>query len=285
MRIQYRYWKNKMQIQSTHMCFGGQLSYVSHDSAATGCEMRFSIFLPPQAVAEKRPVLWWLSGLTCTEDNFTSKAGAYRVAAELGLIIVAPDTSPRGADVPDDDAYDLGQGAGFYLDATQSPWSKHFRMYSYITEELPALVATEFPIKTAAQGIAGHSMGGHGALTIALKNPQTYLSVSALSLECPWGKKAFAAYLGSDPTSWADYDACALMRAAGDRSTYPAILIDQGDADIFLEEQLKPEHFVAACEAVAQQVKLRMQPGYDHGFFFVSSFIEDHLRHHAAVLG
>jgi len=251
--------------------------------------MRFSIFLPPQATVEKRPVLWWLSGLTCTEDNFTSKAGAYRLAAELGLIIVAPDTSPRGDKVPDDEAYDMGQGAGFYLDATQSPWSKHFRMYSYITAELPALIAAEFPVNPDAQGIAGHSMGGHGAITIGLKNPEMYKSVSALSpivnpLDCPWGQKAFSAYLGEDKASWAEYDACELMQAAGDRSTYPAILIDQGDADAFLEEQLKPQNFVKACEAVGQQVNLRMQPGYDHGFFFVSTFIEDHLRHHAAVL-
>jgi S-formylglutathione hydrolase len=284
-----RFWNSKMEIQSTHVCFGGQLSYVSHDSAETGCEMRFSIFLPPQAATEKRPVLWWLSGLTCTEDNFTSKAGAYRVAAELGLIIVAPDTSPRGADVPDDEAYDLGQGAGFYLNATEAPWAKNFRMYQYITVELPTLVAAGFPVKTDAQGIAGHSMGGHGALTIGLKNPQIYRSVSALSpivnpLQCPWGQKAFAAYLGDDQSGWAEYDSCELMRAAGDRSNYPAILIDQGDADVFLEDQLKPEHFVAACEAVGQPLKLRMQPGYDHGFFFVSTFIEDHLRHHAAVL-
>jgi len=278
-----------MQIHSTHVCFGGQLSYASHDSTATSCEMRFSIFLPPQATVEKRPVLWWLSGLTCTEDNFTSKAGAYRLAAELGLIIVAPDTSPRGDKVPDDEAYDMGQGAGFYLDATQSPWSKHFRMYSYITAELPALIAAEFPVNPDAQGIAGHSMGGHGAITIGLKNPEMYKSVSALSpivnpLDCPWGQKAFSAYLGEDKASWAEYDACELMQAAGDRSTYPAILIDQGDADAFLEEQLKPQNFVKACEAVGQQVNLRMQPGYDHGFFFVSTFIEDHLRHHAAVL-
>jgi S-formylglutathione hydrolase len=251
--------------------------------------MRFSIFLPPQVSAGNRPLLWWLSGLTCTEDNFTAKAGAYRVAAELGLIIVAPDTSPRGEKVPDDDAYDLGQGAGFYLDATADPWSEHFRMYSYVTEELPQLVATEFPTDMSAQGISGHSMGGHGALTIALKNPHTYTSVSAFApivnpLNCPWGQKAFSTYLGMDQTVWQQYDACELLKATADRSGCPPILIDQGDADNFLVEQLKPQNFVAACEQVEQSLTLRMQPGYDHSYFFVSSFIEDHLRHHAGLL-
>ncbi len=284
----------EMQIHSTQACFGGEISYCSHESEVNGCEMRFSIFLPPQVIppqaeAAKRPVLWWLSGLTCSEDNFTSKAGAYRVAAELGLIIVAPDTSPRGEDVADDDAYDLGQGAGFYLNATEQPWAQNFQMYSYITEELPALVSQNFPVDMDAQGISGHSMGGHGALTIALKNPNVYKSVSALSpivnpLECPWGQKAFAAYLGADTATWGEYDACVLMLKARDRRAYSPILIDQGDADNFLEEQLKPENFAAACKSSRQLLELRMQPGYDHGFFFVSTFIEDHLRHHAALL-
>ena len=278
-----------MQIHSTQQCFGGELSYCSHGSLITGCEMRFSIFLPPQVSAGQRPLLWWLSGLTCTEDNFTAKAGAYRVAAELGLIIVAPDTSPRGENVPDDDAYDLGQGAGFYLDATAGPWSEHFRMYSYVTEELPQVIAAEFPADMSAQGISGHSMGGHGALTIALKNPDTYKSVSAFApivnpLDCPWGQKAFATYLGTDQTAWQQYDACELLKATMDRSGFPPILIDQGAADNFLVKQLKPQNFVAACEQVKQPLRLRMQPGYDHSYFFISSFIEDHLRHHAGLL-
>ena len=278
-----------MQIHSNQVCFGGQLLYCSHESVVNHCEMRFSIFLPSQADTVKRPILWWLSGLTCTEDNFTAKSGAYRVAAELGLIIVAPDTSPRGADVANDEAYDLGQGAGFYLNATEQPWAKNFQMYSYITEELPALVSSNFPVDMDAQGIFGHSMGGHGALTIALKRPNVYKSVSAFSpivnpLECPWGEKAFMAYLGSDRDAWREYDACALILDAGDRRAYPPILIDQGDTDDFLEEQLKPENFAAACESAQQLLNLRMQPGYDHSYFFISTFIEDHLRHHAALL-
>jgi len=252
--------------------------------------MRFSIFVPKQSgQSGPLPVLWWLSGLTCSEDNFTVKAGAYRKAAELGLIIVAPDTSPRGEQVADDEAYDLGQGAGFYLNATQSPWQPNYRMYSYITEELQQLVCEEFPVNPAAQGICGHSMGGHGALTIALKNPDLYKSVSAFApivnpVDCPWGEKAFTAYLGADRSSWAEYDSCDLMRAAGDRSGYPPILIDQGGADDFLSNQLRPERFADACGSVGQELVLRMQDGYDHSYFFVSTFIDDHLMHHAALL-
>ncbi|PIN70891.1 S-formylglutathione hydrolase, partial [Candidatus Woesearchaeota archaeon CG11_big_fil_rev_8_21_14_0_20_57_5] len=238
--------------------------------------------------AEPRPVVFWLSGLTCTEDNFTVKAGAQRVAAELGLVIVAPDTSPRGDDVPDDkDSYDFGKGAGFYIDATRQPWSKNYHMYSYITAELPALIFKHFPACADKQGIMGHSMGGHGALTIALKNPATYASVSAFSpivapSQVPWGEKAFSGYLGEDRTVWAQHDATALIEAG--KRFEGEILIDQGDADNFLEGQLRPEIFVNACEAAGQAVTLRMQPGYDHSYFFIASFIEDHLRHHAAAL-
>ncbi len=278
-----------METVATHACFGGRLLYCSHASNTTQCDMRFTIFLPPHAEAEKRPVVWHLSGLTCTEDNFTTKAGAYRVAAELGLIVIAPDTSPRGDDVADDEAYDLGQGAGFYLNATQAPWAQHYQMYDYITQELPELIFNEFSADADRQGIMGHSMGGHGALTIALKNPERFRSVSAYApisnpVDCPWGQKAFAAYLGDDRAAWSQHDSCELMRGAGDRSGYPLILVDQGDADVFLDEQLKPDNFVAACESVGQKVELRMQPGYDHGFFFVSTFVEDHLRHHAQYL-
>jgi len=276
-----------MEVISWQACFGGTVLYCSHPSAITRCDMRFTIFLPPQA--GDRPLLWWLSGLTCTEDNFTVKAGAYRCAAELGLVIVAPDTSPRGEGVADDEAYDLGQGAGFYLNATESPWSGNYQMYSYITEELPALVAAEFPVDMAAQGISGHSMGGHGALTIGLKNPEVYKSLSAFApivnpVDCPWGKKAFTAYLGADSSSWAEYDSCLLLGSAGERAQFPPILIDQGTADDFLEGQLRPERFAAACVEAGQKLELRMQEGYDHSFFFVSTFIEDHLRHHAAIL-
>jgi len=276
-----------VQTLSKQSCFGGTVAYCSHESALTGCEMRFSIFLPEQA--GPRPLLWWLSGLTCTEDNFTVKAGAYRKAAELGLIIVAPDTSPRGEQVADDDAYDLGQGAGFYLDATEAPWAANYRMYSYITEELQQLICSEFPVDVQSQGIAGHSMGGHGALTIALKKPDLYKSVSAFApivnpVDCPWGEKAFSAYLGAERGDWQEYDSCELMRAAGDRSGYPAILVDQGGADDFLEGQLRPERFAAACESSGQSLTLRMQDGYDHSYFFISTFIDDHLEHHAAIL-
>jgi len=270
-------------------CFAGTQGVYKHASQQLDCEMRFAVFTPPQAASAPCPVVFWLSGLTCTEDNFTVKAGAQRVAAELGLVIVAPDTSPRGDDVPDDaDAYDFAKGAGFYLDATRQPWSKHYKMYSYVTGELPALIFKHFPARADRQGIMGHSMGGHGALTIALKNPETFTSVSAFSpivapSQVPWGQKAFKGYLGDDADAWADYDATALIRA-GNRFD-GTILIDQGDADNFLDVQLRPELFAEACADVGQPLTLRMQPGYDHSYFFIATFIEDHLRHHAAALG
>lgn len=278
-----------METISQTRTFGGTLGYYRHAATTTDCEMRFSVFVPGQASGDLLPVLWWLSGLTCTEDNFTVKAGAYRKAAELGMIIIAPDTSPRGDAVPDDEAYDLGQGAGFYLDATTEPWARHFNMYSYITAELPEIVFGAFPGNVDAQGICGHSMGGHGALTIGLKNTDQYRSISAFApivapMQCPWGQKAFAAYLGDADTAGMQYDATALMAAAGDRSVAPEILIDQGLADAFLEEQLMPEKFAAACAAVGQRLNLRMQEGYDHSYFFIASFIDDHLQHHADIL-
>lgn len=252
--------------------------------------MRFSIYIPDIAATERRPALWFLSGLTCTEDNFTVKAGAYRSASERGMIVIAPDTSPRGEAVPDDEAYDLGQGAGFYLNATQAPWADHFHMYSYITSELQQLVSAEFPVDKARQGITGHSMGGHGALTIGLKNPSLYASISAFApivapMQCPWGEKAFGAYLGSERASWSEYDATELMRAAGDRSAAPEMLIDVGLADPFLAEQLKPELFSQACAEAGQALNLRQHAGHDHSYFFISSFIRDHIDHHAGLLG
>jgi S-formylglutathione hydrolase len=279
-----------MQTISEQCCFGGTIGYYSHDSVQTGCPMRFSVFVPTAATNGPVPVLWWLSGLTCTEDNFTAKAGAYRKAEELGMVIVAPDTSPRGDDVPDNDSYDLGQGAGFYLDATREPWAKNFRMYSYITDELQQLITASFPVDASAQGIFGHSMGGHGALTIGLKNPGQYRSISAFApivnpVKCPWGEKALNAYLGDDQKSWQDYDATLLMESAGDRSAFPDILLDQGSDDDFLVEQLMPERFADACRKANQSLTLRMQPGYDHSYFFIASFISDHLKHHAEILG
>lgn len=267
--------------------FGGTQGYYSHSSEVLGCDMRFSVFTPQQAKDGKVPVLWYLSGLTCTEDNATVKAGFQRMASELGLMIVCPDTSPRGDDVPDDEAYDFGKGAGFYVDATEDPWAKNFQMYSYATKELPALIAEEFPADMGRQGITGHSMGGHGALTIALKNPDIYRSVSAFApivspTNCPWGEKALSGYLGNDRTAWADYDACALIEKHGQLNN--EILIDQGVADNFLEGQLKPELFEAACQKAGQKLNLRRHDGYDHSYFFISSFIEDHLSHHANIL-
>jgi len=252
----------------------------------TGTPMTLSVFTPPGK--GPFPVLIWLSGLTCTEDNFTTKAGAYRAAAEHGVIIVAPDTSPRGEGVANDDAYDLGQGAGFYVDATQAPWAEHFRMETYVTGELIGLVDAEFPT-TKARGISGHSMGGHGALTLALRHPHLFRSVSAFApivspTRCPWGEKAFTAYLGDDREAWAEHDAARLIEAGVGAGCYDDILIDQGDADPFLTEQLKPELLVAAAEATGQAVTLRMQPGYDHSYFFMASFIADHVAFHAERL-
>ena len=267
-------------------CFGGWQDVYRHPSAALGCSMNVAVYLPPQAEKEKLPVLYWLSGLTCTEQNFITKAGAQRYAAEHGVIIVAPDTSPRGDGIPDDEAYDLGKGAGFYLNATREPWAEHFRMYDYIVSELPALVETAFPA-TDARAVSGHSMGGHGALTIALKNPGRYRSVSAFSpivapSQAPWGEKAFTAYLGSDRTEWKEHDAVALVSTAL-KGRLP-LLVDQGDADEFLENQLKPQLLEAACAQAKHPLTLRMQPGYDHSYYFVASFIGEHIRYHAEAL-
>ena len=265
---------------------GGWHKQYTHDSNVLNCNMRFAIFLPPNATKDNPvPVLYWLSGLTCTDVNFMQKAGAFNKAAELGIAIVAPDTSPRGEGVADDEQYDLGQGAGFYLNATEKPWSDHFQMYSYIVDELPQLIEENFPV-SKIKSISGHSMGGHGALTIGLKNSDQYQSISAFSpivnpMQAPWGKKAFTEYLGSDFSTWKDYDTCELLKLQ--KASLP-ILVDQGDADQFLEEQLKPESLVQAAEVNGSEVKLRMQPGYDHSYFFISSFIDDHLEFHSKYL-
>jgi S-formylglutathione hydrolase len=271
--------------------FGGTQSIYSHASKACACDMRFSVFTPPEALhgAGPYPVLYWLSGLTCTEENFIIKSGAQRVAAELGLVLIAPDTSPRGEDVPDDPdgAYDFGLAAGFYLNATQAPWSKHYQMYSYVTQELRALCDNELPIDPARAGVFGHSMGGHGALTLHLKNPELYRTCSGFApisapSQTPWGRKAFSNYLGADEASWAEYDATKLVAKQPSKAE---ILIDQGTADDFLEKELKPELFAEAARQSGQKLTLRMQEGYDHSFFFISTFIEDHMRwHHVRLM-
>lgn len=266
-------------------CFGGWQDVYRHESKVLGCTMNFAVYLPPQAATRKLPVLYWLSGLTCTEQNFITKAGAQRYAAEHGVIIVAPDTSPRGGDVADAEGYDLGKGAGFYVNATQAPWSSHYRMYDYIVEELPALVEANFPV-TETRAISGHSMGGHGALVIALRNPGRYRSVSAFSpivapTQVPWGEKAFSNYLGDDREAWKQYDAAELVKSAPEKLP---TLIDQGDADEFLEGQLKPQLFQAAAQAAGHPLVLRLQPGYDHSYYFIASFIGEHIVHHAAAL-
>ncbi len=281
---------SQVETLNTHKCSGGLLHFCQHDSETLHCSMRFSIFLPAESDQRRVPILWWLSGLTCTEENFTVKAGAYSEAARLGLAIIAVDTSPRGEQVADDEAYDLGHGAGFYLDATESPWTPHFSMYSYITKELQVLVAIEFPVDANRQGISGHSMGGHGALVLGLRNPSLYKSISAFApivapTRCPWGQKAFTAYLGNDRKDWASFDACQILKNGTSREDFPAILVDQGGADQFLEEQLKPELLADAAKQVGQEIHLRLQPGYDHSYFFVSSFIADHLQHHSEILG
>ncbi|MBJ7319789.1 MAG: S-formylglutathione hydrolase [Brevundimonas sp.] len=275
-----------MQTTKTHIVHGGTLRYLKHDSAVTGTPMTLSVFTP--GGQGPFPVLIWLSGLTCTEDNFTTKAGAYRAAAEHGVIIVAPDTSPRGEGVADDPAYDLGQGAGFYVDATQAPWAPHFRMESYVTDELIPLIDEEFPT-TRVRSISGHSMGGHGALTLALNHSELFRSVSAFApicspTRCPWGEKAFTAYLGEDRAAWDRHDAARLIEAGAAKSVYDDILIDQGDADSFLTDQLKPELLQAAADAAGQKVTIRLQPGYDHSYFFMTSFIADHIAFHAERL-
>jgi S-formylglutathione hydrolase len=273
---------------SQNRCFGGVQGTYAHASSVTGCTMRFGVFLPPLAHARRVPVLYWLSGLTCTEENFIVKAGAQRVAAELGIALVVPDTSPRGLNFPGEAAnYDFGLGAGFYVDATEAPWSQGYRMYSYVVGELREDVTASFPVDGSRAGIFGHSMGGHGALTIALKNPQLYKSVSAFApicspMRCPWGEKALTGYLGVDHASWRDYDATALVEDRGWRG--PPLLVDQGTKDQFLEAQLKPELLRAACIEHKVPLELRMQEGYDHSYFFISSFIEDHLRFHARHL-
>jgi len=266
-------------------CFGGWQDVYEHASDTLDCTMRFAVYLPPQAERARLPVLYWLSGLTCNEQNFITKAGAQRYAAEHGVILVAPDTSPRGDDVPDADGYDLGKGAGFYVDATQQPWAAHYRMYDYVVRELPALIEANFPA-TDARGISGHSMGGHGALVIALRNPGRYRSVSAFSpivapSQVPWGEKALGAYLGDDRSAWAQYDATALIADAPERL---ALLVEQGEADEFLEGQLRPHLLRAACEAAGHPLELRMRPGYDHSYYFIASFIGEHIAHHARAL-
>lgn len=278
-----------MKEIETHVCFGGTLSVYEHESAVLGCTMTFSLFLPPQAKSGDVPLLTYLSGLTCTHDNFTIKAGAYGFAAREGIAILAPDTSPRGDDVPDEDSYDCGKGAGFYINATQKPWAQHYHMEDYIAKELNALVCQEFPVLADKQGITGHSMGGHGALTLGLKYPDIFKSISAFApivapSQVPWGEKVFARYLGDNKEEWRKHDACALMSASVNRSDFPEILIDQGGGDNFLEEQLKPHLFAQSCDAAGQKLSLRIHDGYDHSYYFIQSYIEDHIRHHANIL-
>ncbi len=275
-----------MEQVSSNRSHGGTQGVYTHQSAETGTTMTFSVFVPDHAPGEKLPVLWYLSGLTCTHANVTEK-GDYRAAcAEHGVIFVAPDTSPRGEDVPDDEAYDFGKGAGFYVDATEAPWATHYRMRSYIEQELPALIAVEFPADMARQGITGHSMGGHGALTVALRNPEGFRSVSAFAPivsphNCPWGEKALSGYLGSDKAAWREYDACALIE---DGARLPTLLVDQGEADNFLHEQLKPGLLALACRKAGIPALIRMQPGYDHSYYFISSFMAQHVAWHAERL-
>lgn len=272
-----------METISEQKCFAGIQGVYRHQSTVTGTPMQFAVYTPPAAQTRPVPVLWFLSGLTCTEENFTTKAGAQRAAAEHGMMLVVPDTSPRGAGIDGEDAdYDLGSGAGFYLDAEVAPWNQHYRMYSYITGELQDLVMGKFPADPARQGISGHSMGGHGALTIGLKQPQVYRSISAFAPICapmqvPWGRKAFSAYLGDDPERWRQYDAVELLR---DGHGSGPILVDQGDADGFLDEQLRPELLREAGGAVNQPVDIRLQKGYDHSYFFIATFVGDHVRFH-----
>jgi len=279
--------ENQIETRSIHHCFGGRQGFYSHESAFCAGPMTFSVFVPPHEVGARLPVLYYLSGLTCNDEVFPIKAGAQRVAAELGLVLVVPDTSPRdtGIDGATED-WDFGEGAGFYLDATQAPWDQRFNMYSYVTRELPAVINEHFPVDDGRAGIFGHSMGGHGALTIALKNPEQYRSVSAFApivapMQVPWGHKALPRYLGENREAWKQYDACELVRA---RPFHDTILIDQGLADAFLEEQLQPERFEAACAEAGQTLTLRRHSGYEHGYYFIQTFVEDHLRHHARAL-
>lgn len=275
-----------MEQVSTNRSHGGTQGAYTHQSSVTGTPMTFSVFVPDHAPGTRLPVLWYLSGLTCTHANVTEK-GEFRAAcAEAGIAFIAPDTSPRGDDVPDDEGYDFGKGAGFYVDATEAPWAAHFKMRSYIEQELPALVAEHFPLDMARQGITGHSMGGHGALTIGLRNPDRFRSVSAFSpivspLNCPWGEKALTGYLGADKAAWRQYDACALIE---DGARLPDLLVDQGDADNFLHEQLKTGLLVMAARKAGIPATIRMQPGYDHSYYFISTFMAEHVRWHAQRL-
>ncbi|HAA54075.1 MAG TPA: S-formylglutathione hydrolase [Myxococcales bacterium] len=272
---------------SKNICFGGSVEFYEHDSEACKCKMSFSVFVPPQAQEGPVPVLYWLSGLTCTATNFTTKAGAQRYAAEHGLLLVAPDTSPRGLNLPgEDDNWDFGTGAGFYLNATQEPWQGHYNMEDYITKELPALINEHFPVLADRASVFGHSMGGHGALVLSLRHPELYRSVSAFSpicapTQCPWGEKAFSGYLGDDKEAWKAHDTCELL--ANTDNALP-MLVDQGTSDGFLEEQLKPQLLEAVCKEKGHSLTLRMQEGYDHSYYFIASFIEDHIKHHAKAL-
>ncbi|TGB67215.1 S-formylglutathione hydrolase [Escherichia sp. E4930] len=276
-----------MEMLEEHRCFEGWQQRWRHDSSTLNCPMTFSIFLPPPRDNAPPPVLYWLSGLTCNDENFTTKAGAQRVAAELGIVLVMPDTSPRGEQIANDDGYDLGQGAGFYLNATQPQWATHYRMYDYLRDELPTLIQSQFNVSDRC-AISGHSMGGHGALIMALKNPGKYTSVSAFAPivnPCcvPWGIKAFSRYLGEDKDAWLEWDSCALMYASNAQDAIPT-LIDQGDNDQFLADQLQPAVLAEAARQKAWPMTLRIQPGYDHSYYFIASFIEDHLRFHAQYL-
>ena len=279
---------SSLEIVSRNRSFEGWHTRYRHRSESCDCDMVFAVYTPPQAERTKVPVLYWLSGLTCTDENFNQKAGAHRYAEEMGIAIVCPDTSPRGVNLPgEDDAYDFGSGAGFYLNATREPWSRHYRMYDYVVEELPGLLTREFPqLDTSRAGISGHSMGGHGALTIAFKNPDRYASLSALApisapMACPWGEKAFSGYLGEDRSLWAEYDATELLKHT---KTRLPLLVDQGTGDQFLDEQLRPELLETACREVNYPLTLYRREGYDHSYFFIASFIGEHIAHHAMAL-
>lgn len=281
-----------LETLSETNCFGGQVGFYRHASRVNNCDMQFSVFVPPQASNGKVPVVTFLSGLTCTEENFMVKSGAQRYAAELGILLVSPDTSPRGHDVPDDHDgdYDFGLGAGFYLNATEEPWSRHYHMYDYVTMELQVAVFSNFPGDAKRHGLCGHSMGGHGALTIGLRNPDLFKSLSAFAPICttlhsPWGQKALGRYLGADTSMWLDYDASEVARHVSNGSSHSRILVDQGLGDAYLQEQLKPELLEAACDESGLPLELRRHAGYDHGYYFISTFIEEHLKHHAELLG
>ncbi|WP_353932310.1 S-formylglutathione hydrolase [Okeanomitos corallinicola TIOX110] len=277
-----------INLIAEYKSFDGKLGFYSHVSNLCKCEMRFSVYQPPQATQKPLPVLYFLSGLTCREDVFMIKAGAQYWAAKYGIIIVAPDTSPRLTGTPgENDEWDIGTGAGFYVDATAEPWKSHYQMYSYIVQELPTVINSNFPTQPDQQSIFGHSMGGHGALICAMRNPDIYKSVSAFApivtpMNCAWGKKAFSLYLGNNQETWRDYDACELVQKVGYHSS---ILIDQGTADEFLNHQLLPEEFINACAKVNQPLNFRYQPGYDHSYYFIATFVADHIRHHAIAFG